>query len=381
MMKVLYLVETPGQFIELQRTAELLRKARDVEQFFLVHDCGAATGTIIARTAEMGVECLNADVDAAAGERRRALLDLLPWSIRSLLRTVRDLVRPAILIVSYRRLLRRSKIDLVVVAEDNVGGRSRVLVAAATRQNRPVLLVPYTFPNPDEPAATLGGFRGHQVRRPDQRLFAALRPRWERRTGNRRILRLPVGQALVMEVLGLAPRDPWIVNCGPATIAVESAAMSRQYHTLGCTDDKLAITGSPVDSVLATGLHERDRLRDKLRWRFGLNERPLLLCALPPDQLTTYVGNCEFKTYAELIDGWTSALQVVADRFAIVVRPHPRTAQAALIPLRQAGFALSQDDTAELIPLCDLYVAALSATIRWAIACGRPVVNYDVYGY
>src|SRR5262249_44229198 len=102
---------------------------------------------------------------------------------------------------------------------------------------------------------------------------------------------------------------------------------------------------------------------------------------LPPDQLTTYVGNCEFKTYAELIDGWTSALQVVADRFAIVVRPHPRTAQAALIPLRQAGFALSQDDTAELIPLCDLYVAALSATIRWAIACGRPVVNYDVYGY
>ena len=37
--------------------------------------------------------------------------------------------------------------------------------------------------------------------------------------------------------------------------------------------------------------------------------------------------------------------------------------------------------TAELIPLCDLYVASISATIRWAISCGIPVVNYDTYRY
>src|SRR5262249_7261332 len=27
----------------------------------------------------------------------------------------------------------------------------------------------------------------------------------------------------------------------------------------------------------------------------------------------------------------------------------------------------------------DLYVASVSATIRWAIACGKPVINYDAY--
>ena len=37
--------------------------------------------------------------------------------------------------------------------------------------------------------------------------------------------------------------------------------------------------------------------------------------------------------------------------------------------------------TSELVPLCDLYVASVSSTIRWAIACGKPVVNYDVYRY
>jgi hypothetical protein len=37
--------------------------------------------------------------------------------------------------------------------------------------------------------------------------------------------------------------------------------------------------------------------------------------------------------------------------------------------------------TSELVPLCDLYVASVSSTIRWAIACGKPVINYDVYRY
>ena len=41
---------------------------------------------------------------------------------------------------------------------------------------------------------------------------------------------------------------------------------------------------------------------------------------------------------------------------------------------------MDQGDT-ELVPCCDLYVASVSATIRWAIACGVPVLNYDVFKY
>ena len=37
--------------------------------------------------------------------------------------------------------------------------------------------------------------------------------------------------------------------------------------------------------------------------------------------------------------------------------------------------------TPELVPLCDFFVASISSTIRWAIACGKPVLNYDVYRY
>lgn len=33
------------------------------------------------------------------------------------------------------------------------------------------------------------------------------------------------------------------------------------------------------------------------------------------------------------------------------------------------------------MPLADVFVASISATIRWALALGIPVINYDCYRY
>ncbi|HAU1853946.1 TPA: hypothetical protein JBJ57_14525, partial [Legionella pneumophila] len=38
-------------------------------------------------------------------------------------------------------------------------------------------------------------------------------------------------------------------------------------------------------------------------------------------------------------------------------------------------------DIAEIIPLSAIYVSVCSATIRMAISCGIPVINYDLYRY
>jgi glycosyltransferase involved in cell wall biosynthesis len=39
------------------------------------------------------------------------------------------------------------------------------------------------------------------------------------------------------------------------------------------------------------------------------------------------------------------------------------------------------EPTEQLVPLADVYVASISATIRWALALGIPVINYDCYRY
>jgi hypothetical protein len=377
---VLLIVESPGQFVELLRFASLLRSSRATTLLFLVYDCQPATQQILGRIKDLGAECLNI-AQSSGGESSRTRLESVPQSLRAVLRSVRDALRPAILASAYRRLLQSRKVDLVVVPEDNVGSRSRALVAAATRLAIPVLLLPYTFANLDEAAQALRRRASHRVRRPDQRLFATMRPAWVRKAYGQELLRLPLCHALVLELAGLAPREPWIPNKGPVTVAVESPIMMQHYRRLGLSDGQLVLTGSLPDLVLEAALRDREQRRRALRERFALSDRPLLLCALPPDQLTAGFAAGEFADYAALVEAWTAALQAVANEFAILVRPHPRIDEAALAPLRRAGIPVTWDDTASLIPLCDLYVASVSATIRWAIACGRPVINYDVYDY
>ena len=63
----------------------------------------------------------------------------------------------------------------------------------------------------------------------------------------------------------------------------------------------------------------------------------------------------------------------------VVIRPHPRLVDCDLRILADAGFPIDWRPTENLIPLADLYVASISATIRWALALGIPVVNYDCY--
>ncbi len=52
---------------------------------------------------------------------------------------------------------------------------------------------------------------------------------------------------------------------------------------------------------------------------------------------------------------------------------------AEIMAARGVGTTLI--DTARLVALSDIYIAFGSATIRWAISCSVPTLNYDVFHY
>jgi len=52
-----------------------------------------------------------------------------------------------------------------------------------------------------------------------------------------------------------------------------------------------------------------------------------------------------------------------------------------MLHLEATGVTIASEPISSLIPRCDVFVASVSATIQWAIACGKPVINYDVYRY
>ena len=93
----------------------------------------------------------------------------------------------------------------------------------------------------------------------------------------------------------------------------------------------------------------------------------MILTALPCDCLYYPGGRpeCEFKEYNELADFWLSTLAKIKDHH-VLVSLHPSVTYEGMKYLEKRGVTIVKEDISELIPLCDIFVASVSSTIRWA---------------
>lgn len=271
----------------------------------------------------------------------------------------------------------------IVMCEDNVELDTSIWVDVARQFRIQSVIVPYTISNTAEFAESYVGFAPYQVETTAcNRIVARLFPAWKLDYKGRQFLRTDCTKIVAVEQLGLAPPNPWLLNSGQVdAIAVESDAMYDYYRAAGIPKHQLVTTGSLADDVLASTLANASTRRDRLLGGLGLtDDRPLLVCALPPDQKTFDRPGCEFADFDDLMEFWGNCLAGLTG-WNVVIRPHPKTPFYRVEALRQKGLAVSDEDTAALVPLCDLYLGSVTATIRWAIACGKPVLNYDVYQY
>ncbi|MGE0456281.1 MAG: hypothetical protein AB7O37_20830 [Vicinamibacteria bacterium] len=280
-----------------------------------------------------------------------------------------------------RSIVARQAPSVVILAEDNVEYGTAALIRAAHERQTKVLILPFTIATAREPAESYRDNREHQVAGWLRRRFARSHPQWVYELEGRALLRLPLVQALALERLGLAPARPWTLNSGSADhLAVESPAMMEHYLREGLPADRLVMTGALSDDVLAAGLAQASERREALYREAGLPPgRPLLLCALPPDQHGRGRSS-PFASFDDLVRFWLDAV-ATDPTWNVVVVPHPRSRDVVGRFSLRPGVALLSRDTADLVPLCDVFVAAVSATIRWALACAKPVVNFDVYRY
>lgn len=278
------------------------------------------------------------------------------------------------------RLLDESQADLLVFAEDNTSYLSKPLIQAGIERGIRSLVVPYTIVTWEEPFGALRLRRELHAVGFLYRFIAALFPKWVKAHDGDRIFRETPATILAFQILGLDPPDPWVLHSGKALIAAESPHMKEQYKRQGLPADQVVETGSVSDDDLAECRFARTANLKTLEARLGLMPgKPLILVALPPSQFPR--TDCEFTAYDELVKAWMKAISSHSSSHNIVVNPHPRALREELPFVEEWGAKICDDDIASLIPLADIYVASVSATIRWAIACGIPVINYDVYNF
>lgn len=310
-------------------------------------------------------------------EAKKAIARSLPYEALRLTQRVQQV----------RRLIREHGISLLVLGGDVVHYDTAAFIKAAHLEGIRALLVAGWMIHQDENAEAFRFDPAISLHSWPNRVAAALYPRWAYHYKGETLLRLPAGRALAREWLGMAPEQPWTLHSGHAdAIALESEASRQACLQEGLPANKLHVTGSINHDTMTSYLRDASRLRAELCAELGLQnpERPLIVCSLPPDEFYRQGGRpeCSFRDHAGVAEAIAGEMAAVRERgWNAVLCLHPSLVHEQMKPLERFGAPISRRHTAELVALCDLYVASNSTTIQWASTCGKPIINYDVYRY
>jgi len=279
-------------------------------------------------------------------------------------------------------LLYKLNVSHVILPEDNVERDSACWTRAIQSMGGKAFVISYASITPHEAAIAYWSNNEYAVRRIEDRFVQWLMPKWCYVYNKKAMLRLPSARVLAMESLNLAPKRPWVVNTGKMDgVLVESQFMRKRFVSQGVDPAAIRVTGAmPLDkishSVIGVANHRKKRLED-----LGCDEnRKTIVCAIPPNQYPHVPANGH-PTYKDLIGDYIAGLKKAANNFNIILSLHPSLNIKDIEGIELKPALIHHGSVMEILPMADLYVATVSTTIKWALACGIPVVNYDCYNY
>jgi len=394
-MKALVVAQRPSDYTEMMRAALALRN-RGFRISIVYNFMNSTKPEDQAVEAELNTLEANGTIEKAIYFNREVSDDpdapptrMVPRrSIEGRLTAIWHKVRPLFnltkayrdLLKAYRDVIRAQKPDVIILPEDVAGMVTPVFIKAGHLEGVPSIVLPYTICNEQEAFRSLVMFPWVQVKGLN-RVIAWFFPEWVMEQDGRRIMRLPAGHVVGHWLTKCLPPDPWMFCSGWAdAIAVESEAMRDYYRVSGVPSSRLRVVGAVYDDELAELRGDKAERRKVLDKQLGLySSKPLLVVGGCPNQS----GICPrfvYRSMEALAKALGLALRPLQEQYNVVFRPHPNFLPLGnLVALE--GIPFTTLPTSYLVALCDAYVGFASATIRWAISCGVPVINYDVFGY
>ncbi|MCS7015825.1 MAG: radical SAM protein [Gemmatales bacterium] len=281
----------------------------------------------------------------------------------------------------FRQILAELRPQVLVLGQENVSKFSTLYSHTALQQGIPSVIVPWCLASRSAFQQALAAIPLYDATTRSALAFCERFPRWCS-PGDQPLLRAPVYEAAALEILGCAPENPWAFQSGFAwALAVESPWMLVHYRREGVPEHCLHLTGSWCDDDLHLGLRHWHQKRQELCKELHLDPtRPILLAALPSNQMNQRQHYTQFHSYPELLTFWVDTLASLPQCQTVFVM-HPSSSMISWRSLERETVRFSDRSTYELMPLADALVACVSSIIRWALACGLPVIDFDVYRF
>jgi hypothetical protein len=385
---------------ELPLAAELARRyaAAGEPIAFCSETMATDADTAIRRTAEqLSARCYNMEALAGEHAQRRAQSPLRAVSglaRRAMARVVKDAPQPfeqpfidelSAQHAAATAILRDCRATALIVGQDGMSGNA-VLIGAAAELGIPIVDCPYGFGTSRDFDDYLDEKAGEgSLHRADGPLGERIKqecPQWVRPGRHGDVLMYAPQYILARERFGLSLPLPWTIHGGAADLlAAESERMFRHYLAEGIAAEKVRLTGTVYCDVMADRLAASPDLGAAYSQSHKI--RPgttTVLVSLPPSLHGIRARYSEFDTYDA---GCRAIARMIVSRPGVsaVVSLHPNAPAEQRVMVEQLGLQVSTEWIVSLIPACDVFFTTFSSTIRWAIACGKPVLNYNMYSY
>ncbi|KGP63654.1 hypothetical protein EP47_03270 [Legionella norrlandica] len=280
------------------------------------------------------------------------------------------------------KILKQYEIQLLVYPEHNLFYFTQLIVHIGKKYNIPSIIVPFTIANTKEWSESFYQDSSRSLSKIYNKIMSIAFPHWVHCYKNRQII-LPMDLILLHEMFDITPKNPWLLNSGKIDfLAIESNAMKEYYIAAGLEEKYLRSTGALYNDELYLKLQNADSHRLELYRSLNMPlNKPMILCALPPNQCDSRLDVMEFLDYSEVVRYLLGELAQYSDEYNIIINLHPRINPLSVEYINNYPVKVFYGDIVEIIPLSAMFVATCSATIRMAISCGIPVINYDVYQY
>ncbi|MFN8115629.1 MAG: hypothetical protein U0W65_05915 [Bacteroidia bacterium] len=275
-----------------------------------------------------------------------------------------------------RRFIKDQKVELIVSAENNT--RTGLLFDKTAKQNKIKSIVTvFTLANSEELGYVYSRKQEYIISSFKKKLFFGVFNSWA-------IIYKGIPTAcelteniLAKALLGLNPVNPWLSVGGNSTRIVFDSEFVKDYYCFSGLKSQKNIDLLPSVNFLNFRKinQEKDFHIKSINNSFGLyNDKPVLLCSIPPD----IIKNSHFETFDQLVNFFCSVLS--EDGFYNVwLSLHPRFPIDKISILSNYNVYIVNKPIELLIPLCDVFVAATSATIRYALTCKKQVLNFDIF--
>lgn len=184
-------------------------------------------------------------------------------------------------------------------------------------------------------------------------------------------------QIFLLGIMGMLPRNPWYQGTTFADyIMISGIDESAMYADARVDPAKLLFYGSHELDVLYDRWLNREELRHKLIEEYQLDRnRSIFIVALPPLwEQGMVTDEVHWRSINEILDALSR------QDHNVIISLHPSSNRKHYSWIEEKyPVKISREPLTEILVAADIFVAAFSSTIRWAIGLGIPVINLDFW--